>query len=891
MAAMAAMTAAAVVIALAVFTSLTGSLNTLLGQQLPALRNSVDVIEHSAGIRDALSEMLLASTPDGVRSGLESFVEERAALEKGMNGMPAAAITAMKPLLSDLGSAVELMQAAIADRFARQDELETTIAAFREQSDKAREQLEKISDDAVYDMELAGAQTIEAVTSTLGSLIDHDFVATTLVLKARSEINLLSGIAIALADSGDEGRGGSLRGIAVLSLGELDTILSGLEENGSSSGLLPVLTEMRTMLAESTIDGFRARPDHLRRLMALREQTDAALTQAIDDLTQNLMTGAEDTATFNSEAVERLIGNELTFIRDAARLELAVETVVATAFLGATARDPDAAAAAQGDLDEVAGALAALIDEVFLTEDLRIIIQEILASAAPETGVIATRAAMLHAQSRAETTSRTAYDHLRRIGDAAVSHSDAALALAAEAGDSVLAAADRAERQLHMVAMGSVALLLAAPVFTWLLILRPMSRLVRVTERLSKGDLAPITGIPYSGGEIGRMATALGIFREGLIERARMQEQERALEEERRQLAEQQHTVVTTLADALQRLSAGDLTHRLDAAFAPDYEQLRHDFNATVATLNEMLGSIVENATEIHARAEEIGTASDDLSQRTENQAATLEETAAALDELTSSVRAAADGAAEVERVVSAARGDAEASGRVVTDAIGAMSEIKRSSDEIGQIIGVIDDIAFQTNLLALNAGVEAARAGEAGRGFAVVASEVRALAQRSSDAAKEIKTLIGTSSDQVESGVALVNRAGEALADIVGRVANIADLVSGIATGAQEQSVGLGEINVGVTQLDQVTQQNAAMVEEATAASATLRHEAETLQGLVARFRLQGGQPGSSTALPPLRLATPTRPAPPSQPKAAAELSFPAQRKAANDTTTWQDF
>ncbi|GAA0289402.1 methyl-accepting chemotaxis protein [Rhodovulum strictum] len=442
-----------------------------------------------------------------------------------------------------------------------------------------------------------------------------------------------------------------------------------------------------------------------------------------------------------------------------------------------------------------------------------------------------------------------------------------------------------AKRNTAFLALGLGMLFLVG---TSLLLVRsitvPLSSTLGSMDDVAEGHYKSEITVATRLDEFGTLGRRLSAFRDKLVEAA-------AAEADRERARSDQTYAVERLGRGLTALAAGDLTHRLDAAFAPDYEQLRHDFNATVATLNEMLGSIVENATEIHARAEEIGTASDDLSQRTENQAATLEETAAALDELTSSVRAAADGAAEVERVVSAARGDAEASGRVVTDAIGAMSEIKRSSDEIGQIIGVIDDIAFQTNLLALNAGVEAARAGEAGRGFAVVASEVRALAQRSSDAAKEIKTLIGTSSDQVESGVALVNRAGEALSDIVGRVANIADLVSGIATGAQEQSVGLGEINVGVTQLDQVTQQNAAMVEEATAASATLRHEAETLQGLVARFRLQGGQPGPSTALPPLRLATPTRPAPPSQPKAAAELSFPAQRKAANDTTTWQDF
>ena len=216
-----------------------------------------------------------------------------------------------------------------------------------------------------------------------------------------------------------------------------------------------------------------------------------------------------------------------------------------------------------------------------------------------------------------------------------------------------------------------------------------------------------------------------------------------------------------------------------------------------------------------------------------------MEETAAALDQLTASVREAAESASEVENVVTKARKDAEESGVIVSEAVDAMSMIRKSSNEISQIIGVIDDIAFQTNLLSLNAGVEAARAGEAGRGFAVVASEVRALAQRSSDAAKQIKLLITSSSEQVETGVGLVGRTGEALASIIDRVSSIDKLVSGIASGSREQSSGLSEINIGMSQLDQVTQQNAAMVEEATAAATTLRTEAAGLTHVVGRFNL----------------------------------------------------
>lgn len=379
--------------------------------------------------------------------------------------------------------------------------------------------------------------------------------------------------------------------------------------------------------------------------------------------------------------------------------------------------------------------------------------------------------------------------------------------------------------------------LLASGLLGWLMarsITKPLAGFATAMENVANEHYEAKIPNTDRGDELGGVSRILEDFRIKLqqsSEAARLREVANA----------EQERVVSEISGGLRRLSGGDLTSTIEDPFDRDYEQLRLDFNATVDTLNTLMLSITENATEIRSRADEISGSSDDLSRRTENQAATLEETAAALDELTSSVRSAADGAAEVERVVTEARAEAEQSGKVVNDAVDAMSQIKKSSDEIAQIINVIDDIAFQTNLLALNAGVEAARAGDAGRGFAVVASEVRALAQRSSDAAKQIKTLIGSSTEQVETGVGLVGRAGGALTSIVDRVGQIAQLVSGIAVGAREQSAGLGEINVGVSQLDQVTQQNAAMVQDATAAAMTLKSEASGLSQLVSRFQLSG--------------------------------------------------
>ncbi len=318
----------------------------------------------------------------------------------------------------------------------------------------------------------------------------------------------------------------------------------------------------------------------------------------------------------------------------------------------------------------------------------------------------------------------------------------------------------------------------------------------------------------------------------------------------------EQEAVVAALSVGLGNLSAGNLSQNIHEPFPAEYETLRNNYNISVERLNRTITQVVHASRSIRGQSDEISRASEDLARRTENQAATLEETAAALDELTASVKSAANSAREVETIVQAARREAEDSGKVVLGAVDAMNGIEKSSDQISQIIGVIDDIAFQTNLLALNAGVEAARAGDAGRGFAVVASEVRALAQRSSDASKEIKTLISTSSQLVGRGVQAVGSAGKALTTMVERVANISNLVSAIAVGAQEQSVGLGEVNLGVNQLDQVAQKNAAMVEQSMLATQSLREEAIRLDGLVTQFKTRSdlANDAGSQAAPRLR-------------------------------------
>ncbi len=315
------------------------------------------------------------------------------------------------------------------------------------------------------------------------------------------------------------------------------------------------------------------------------------------------------------------------------------------------------------------------------------------------------------------------------------------------------------------------------------------------------------------------------------------------IEQKARDEAAENQIALDALADGLKALAEGDLTHKIDAAFSARAQPVKDNFNHSVSRLRDALVNIASTAGSIRGGSAEIASASDDLSHRTEQQAASLEETAAALDQITSTVNRSAEGAIQASNAAASAKIDAERSGEVVRDAVAAMGEIEQSSGQITQIIGVIDEIAFQTNLLALNAGVEAARAGEAGRGFAVVAQEVRALAQRSADAAKEIKTLIASSTAQVERGVKLVGQTGEALSGIVGKVTEITDQITEIARSSREQATGLNQVNTAVNQMDQVTQQNAAMVEEATAAASNLRGEANELTRLVGRFRIGDDQ------------------------------------------------
>ncbi|MBP1874590.1 methyl-accepting chemotaxis protein [Ensifer adhaerens] len=421
--------------------------------------------------------------------------------------------------------------------------------------------------------------------------------------------------------------------------------------------------------------------------------------------------------------------------------------------------------------------------------------------------------------------------------------------------DAAVAASSATHDQIRTIEMGVIAvaafIVLGAILYAIRGIARPIQIITRSMAGLANGDTS--TAIPYGArkDEIGEMARAVEVFREAAISNLQLEEdakvQREQAEAERRRVTEEAEAAAQIrlqeatagLATGLRRLAAGDLAFQLNEPFAPDFEQLRHDLNQAVAQLADTLAAVSSSSGSIDSGAREVSQSADDLSRRTEQQAASLEETAAALDQITANVGSSSKRTNEARAIASQANESAHKSGAIVSGAVDAMGRIEHSSSQISNIIGVIDEIAFQTNLLALNAGVEAARAGDAGKGFAVVAQEVRELAQRSANAAKEIKDLIRNSAVEVQSGVKLVRETGEALRTIEGFIVTINQHMDAIAVSAQEQSAGLYEVNTAVNQMDQVTQQNAAMVEEANAASATLAQEAGRLRELIARFTL----------------------------------------------------
>ncbi|MEX3010465.1 methyl-accepting chemotaxis protein [Hoeflea sp. TYP-13] len=522
-----------------------------------------------------------------------------------------------------------------------------------------------------------------------------------------------------------------------------------------------------------------------------------------------------------------------------------------------------------------------------------------VASANDDEKLFDTHRDMLEAESQADDMAEVLEDEADSIAatlDAIAEQADAIN----DSADEQAAATTSNANMIVAIAVGLALLAAVALIITILrTVMRPIKAMTETMAALASGDNTVEVPALERSDEIGDMANAVLVFKENALENERLEAEQKVAEEKAEQAqreaakeaeARQMQYVVDAFADGLTRLSEGDLTVSLDQPLMEGLDQLRTDFNASIAKLNETLCEIWDNTGSIDNNSREIRTAADDLSRRTEQQAAALEESSAALEEITSAVKGTSERASEAAQMTNAAQTDAEKSSEVVAEAISAMEGIESASSEISNIINVIDEIAFQTNLLALNAGVEAARAGEAGKGFAVVAQEVRELAQRAAHAAKEIKDLITKSGDEVNNGVKLVKATGDALGQISEHVTNVNYAITAIATAANEQLTGVQEVNAAVTQMDQVTQQNAAMVEETTAVTHQLAEDVSGLSRLVGEFKLSNTEPA------PIKEADQTSESVPSPARRIVKavtqaFGFDGNAAKSEQEQSWEDF
>ncbi|WP_172327164.1 methyl-accepting chemotaxis protein [Mangrovicoccus sp. HB161399] len=885
LAALGAMTIAAVVIGWTVFQTIAGGLSEFTEQRIPQLQQSAEINAAASELRGRLADMMGAPTAESLEKAdaeTEATLSRAAALIGGLSADRAAALG---PQLESAGAALEELRTARRAQFSALDDISASVERAAALENNVGIALANAVDSAYFDVVIEGEDTMAQVDSGLTELLDSDVALLTSTLQARAEMNLISGLALSAVQTRDPALTLILSDVARTSNGTLAGLQDVLSASSRAEPAAQAIAAARGELMQAfAAPGQAARPS-ASRILDLRREAEVALAAALDDINFELVINGEDTRDANQAALRTLLDEQVVRIRDIGALESASKQFFAQALQVALSRDELELA----QRDRALQALSAQLSGLAAGEDpdLAEQIGSMLALADAEGGIAASRRAGLEASARASAAGLDASRAVSDIAEQIVSAS--AQERAAIAGTSTLIAGEVSAAKTRMGVVGAVALtiLVASPVLAWMIIVRPLNRITGATERLSQGDLSPVSGLGASG-ELGRLADALRIFRENAQERLRLQEEERlreeaerarardeeaetrrreaeaqaleqaraeeakareqaeaAREEELRREAEaqrsahaaEQQQVVAALARGLHHLSKGDLTHRIEMAFPEAYEALRRDFNMAIGTLGGVIRQLADSVMVIGSSSTEIAQASNDLSHRTERGAATLEQTAAALEQLTASVSSSAEGARRADGQVSSARQSAEMSRSIMADAVSAMGSIDDSSKQISKITSVLDDIAFQTNLLALNAGVEAARAGEAGRGFAVVASEVRGLALRAADAASEINRLIDVSTGHVKNGVSSVAQVEAALETIISSVGEISGNVAAIASTSNEQSTGIGEINAAVGQLDSATQQNVAMFEETAAACSTLEHEAGLLSRVVSGF------------------------------------------------------
>lgn len=891
--ALGASTAAAVGVGLLAFSTLFGSMQTMTNEVLPKITSSFDIIEKTGVVRSRVAELGRANTVPELNASLDQFDTASGDLADAITHLDSEVVDRIAPMIDALNHAARDEVDALEHRFRAEARMLEQIDAFRTLGADARGQLAELTDNAVFDLTLGGEDTVSSVNDTLATLTDETFATMQAALNLRSELNLTSGIALALARIDDAAFASILQDLQKASLHRLTEHLETLEGNAETASVMLPVREAYDFLKNLSQLTRAQTARQADKILTVRQSSDAALAELTDNLSFDLVILAEDTAEGNETAIQNLLDKDVGNILRAAAIDNAVQQVFVSALLGVIADDPAGVDGAQAALNEHSAHLQKVFGQIETGAELQELMGRIVALTDSENGLLSARRTYLVDAAKAAENAKTARDRLAAIADEAQGSGAAAVSFVVRSGNDILRDTETTRSWMRLIAFVSFGVMLVAMGLTWWMIMRPLSRLTQMTFRLARGDLSEVGGLQRAGGEIGQMAQALGVFRTGLIERQEMErhereravrereaekqaarekreaeehaaqekrrqremEEQRAAEEEarRRKIEEaaqaerearaaELNLVVTNLETALTQLSEGNLLAVIGTEFPPAYEELRTDFNMALDTLSGLIQSMKDSASNVSASASDIASAAQEMATQTEHTAAALENSTSAVTELDASAKSMSERSNTANQIMAETQQRAHSSKSTVEAAVNTMSAIEGSSREISKIVDLIEDIAFQTNLLALNAGVEAARAGEQGRGFVVVATEVRALAQRSSDAAAEINGLISSTRDQITKGATEVGEAGQALVGILQSIETVTDSMNEIASGAHEQSATISEISGSLGRVQDTTQQAAARFEEALATSELLKAEARGLEDLSNGFVTEAG-------------------------------------------------
>ena len=879
--AVALMTVIAVGVAIVAFSSTEREFKHVAGHDVPmmtdALRLSVLSGEMSAAAarfvsaRTADQQHTIADLLEARSRDLSTIMERLRATQQGN-----ASFTAVQNAAQRLDKNLAALKKAIVDRADLRAKLESRLAGVHQVHGRISDKLMPIVDDTYFEVVSAAEDIGKVGNRSIRSFVNGGLERLQTIVNIGSEMNMATGLLTAGSVASSPGMLGFLEERYKISAQRAKNLLSKLPNEPEFS---PLRQQIAVLLRLSDFkNGNGAENDNTERLKNIfraHESMAGILIKLVDDLNFQLTMGGEDTIKKSSGLLNTLANTQIAGLRNA--LETAAQTHLLSSLIseGATVQEPARLVPIQ-DRFKAAVDLLKRASRTLKQPEITKMIDSLITFGSGSDGVFALRGRELQAD---QIANQAVADNAAIQGD--LDKAVAGLVAAAEnsmkhSETQLVESLSQNRNMLLLVAFVSV--LAAAGIGVFYVhrkLVKPLTAIDHSMRQLSSGETELVLPKVRANDEIASMARAVTVFRDAALERERLErqaEEQRLLAEEQRQkadterqknederrrnaelqkqAAEEQARVIKLLAEGLQKLSAGELVFRLGEGFSDSYRKIKDDFNLMAEQMGGAMSEIKLLAHEVANSATEFSSATVDLSQRTEEQAASLEETTASMEEIAATVKKNAENAQVANQSASNTREVADRGGEVVAKAVGAMARIEESSRKISDIIGVIDEIARQTNLLALNAAVEAARAGEAGRGFAVVASEVRSLAQRSAQAAKDIKVLITDSNGQVKEGVDLVNQAGTTLNEIVESIKTVAEIVSDIATASAEQSTGIEQVNKALTQMDDVTQQNSALVEENAATAKTLENQAAQMNQRTSYFRVESDPAAGKPAL-----------------------------------------